>query len=335
MPADIALIGCGAIADNFYLPALEKRRELFKSVIVIDKSLPRAEAARARIGAAAATDDLHQVIDRIQGAIVATPHKFHTPLTLELLSHRKHVLCEKPLSDTAEEVDSIIAAAKSAGTQVAVNQTRRLWTPLAEVQRLIASGSIGKLESIEYSLGEEFGWPAETNTYFGTAAGGRGVLFDTGAHIIDLMCWWMGGEPELVSYQDDSRGGTEAVAKVEVRKGSVTAKVHLSWLSKLKNSYRVVGSDAILEGRAFDWSSYMRRDRSGRVKTIRTDKSREFSHFAEKLLMNFAAVMEGKERPTASPTDVRPAISIIDACYKHRTLLEEPWYDTYRRLAHV
>lgn len=334
-PPVIALVGCGAIADAFYLPALSKRADLRASLIVVDRNLERAESVRSRLGAASATDDHRTVLDRVQGAIVATPHHLHTPLTLEFVERGVHVLCEKPLSRTVAEVEQVVAAAAEHGVHVAVNHTRRLFSSFREIQRLIASGAIGELQEIDYVLGEPFGWPAETNTYFGVEAGERGVLFDTGAHIVDLVCWFMGGEPELVSYADDSRGGTEAVAKVTVRRAAATANIHLSWLSKLRNTYRIVGTEGSLEGRVYEWSSYTRRDRNGRAKSIRTDRAREFTHFADMLLDNFSAVVEGREVPIVSASDVRPAIALIDSCYARRARLEAPWYDACERLAHV
>jgi predicted dehydrogenase len=334
-PPTIALVGCGAIAENFYLPALDKRPDLASSLIVVDRNAERAEAVRARLGAAAAAQDYRDIVDRVQGAIIATPHHLHTPLTLDFVSHGVHVLSEKPLAATAAEVDQVVSAAAENRVHVAVNHTRRLFTSFQEVQRLTASGAIGELLEIDYVLGEPFGWPAETNTYFGAAAGGRGVLFDTGAHIVDLVCWFMGGEPELVSYEDDSRGGTEAVAKLTVRRGSASGNIHLSWLSKLRNSYRVVGTNGSLEGRVYEWSSYTRRDKRGRTKSIRTDKAREFTHFAEKLLANFTAVIEGRESPIVSAADVRPAVSLIETCYARRASMAAPWYDACQRLAHV
>ncbi len=189
----IALIGCGAIADAFYIPAFENRPDLVRTLVVVDKDATRAESVRARLGAAAAATDHHEVLGRVKGAIIATPHHLHTPLTLEFVRSGAHVLSEKPLANTAAEVDQVVAAAAEHGVRVAVNHTRRLFTSFQEVHRLIQTGAIGELREIDYPLGEPFGWPAETNTYFGKAAGGRGVLFDTGAHIIDQVCWFMGG----------------------------------------------------------------------------------------------------------------------------------------------
>jgi len=331
----IALVGCGAIAEAFYLPALRKRRDLVSSLTLVDKNRDRAEAVRNRLGAQDASGDHRSVLDRVDGAIIATPHHLHTPLTLEFVEHGVHVLCEKPLSETPEEVDQIVDAARRNGVEVAVNHTRRLFTSFQAVRRAIADGDVGELREIDYVLGEPFGWPAETNTYFGTEVGGKGVLFDTGAHIVDLVCWFLGGEPELVDYEDDSRGGTEAVARLELRRGAATARIHLSWLSKLRNTYRVVGTDGVLEGRVYEWSSYTHIDGSGRARSIKTDQAREFTHFADKLLTNFTAVMAGDEPPIVSGRDVRPAIAVIDACYAHRSLIDAPWYDACRRLTNV
>lgn len=334
-PPTIALVGCGAIAEAFYLPALQKRPDLLPSLILVDKDQGRAEAVRARLGAARAVSDHQEIAGQVQGAIVATPHRFHTPLTLDFVGRGVNVLCEKPISETAADVDRIIDAAAKNRVKVGVNHTRRLFTSFQEVKRLISQGAIGDLKEIDYVLGEPFGWPAETNTYFGVAAGGKGVLFDTGAHIVDLVCWFLGGEPEIVSYSDDSRGGTEAVAKVSLKLGAATARIHLSWLSKLRNTYKITGTKGALEGRVYEWSSFTRIDGSGKGKLVRTDKAREFTHFADKLLANFVRVLEGTEEPIVTPKDVRPAVSVIESCYARRAQLDEPWFDTGRRLAHV
>jgi predicted dehydrogenase len=333
----IALVGCGAIAEAFYIPALERSPDLVRSLVLVDRDLGRAEAIRARMGAARAVSDYRNILDQVRGAIVAVPHHLHTPLTLDFVSHGVHVLSEKPLSETAAEVDQVIEAASKNEVHVVVNHTRRLFTSFQEVQRLTTRGSIGDLREIDYALGDVFGWPAETNTYFGTAAGGRGVLFDTGAHIVDLVCWFMGGKPELVNYSDDARGGTEAVAELTVRRGSATAHIHLSWLSKLRNTYIVRGTEATLEGRVYESSTFTRRNRNGRARTIRTDKAREFTHFAEKLIENFVDCIEGRASPIVSALDVRPSVALIEECYAQRSpsASDRPWFDACERLAHV
>src|SRR3954462_14604324 len=99
----LALIGCGAVAEAFYVPALRKRPEVAHSLIVIDPDRSRAQALRERLGAAAALTDYREVLHRISGAMVLTPHHLHCPMALELARHGVAVLCEEPLADSAAE----------------------------------------------------------------------------------------------------------------------------------------------------------------------------------------------------------------------------------------
>jgi len=324
------------VAETFHIPALCKRPDLLRSLVLVDRDLERARAIRERIGAADAVADHSTVLDRIQGALITTPHGLHYPLTLDCIRAGVHVLCEKPLAESAQEVDEIVRAAADKGVLVAVNQTRRFFTSFQAVRNLIASGELGELREIDYELGEPFAWPAATATYFGVKSGGRGVLFDTGAHIVDLVCWWLGGQPELVDYADDSEGGTEAVAKISLRRGAATARVHLSWLSKLRNTYRVVGSRATVEGGVYEWSSYSIRRGSGRARKVRTDSaSRLLTDFPEMLLENFTRAMSGQEAPRVPASATRDSIAVIEACYANRKHLPAPWHDACERLAHV
>jgi len=326
MPAPrIALIGCGAVAEAFYVPALRKRAGLARSLVVVDPDRSRAEKMRASLGASEAVTDYRQVLGRVAGALVLTPHHLHVPITLELARHGVAVLCEKPLAETASEVDAIVETGRAQKVPVMVNQTRRLFPASREVRRLIAEGALGELRELHYELGAPFDWPAATPAYF---RGGRGVLFDTGVHVVDLVCWWLGGEPQIVDYADDSRGGTEAVARIRLRMGGVDAHIHLSWLTKLRNAYRIVGSKGCIEGGAYDLSSFRlngRRRSAGRAWQVYED-------FVAVLLDNFADVIAGRAEPLVSAADVRAAISVIDTCYAQRKALREPWHDAWQRL---
>lgn len=303
------------------------------SVTLVDRDLARARALAAELGAAGAVADHREVIGHVEGALVTTPHHLHHPITLDFLRAGTPVLCEKPLAENAREVDEIVAESASRNVPVAVNQTRRLFTSFQAVKRILDSGELGTVSEIDYELGEPFQWPAATATYFGAKAGGRGVLFDTGAHIIDLICWWLGAEPEIVDYTDDSHGGTEAVARIVLRHGPTTARIHLSWLTKLRNTYRITGTKGSLEGGVYEWSSYTRRDASGRTSKIRTDSSsRDLPDFMDILIANFAEVVAGRAAPLVSAADARAAIAVIDGCYARRKPFPEPWHDACRRL---
>lgn len=330
----IALIGCGAISEALHLPALARRHASVASrMVLVDRDTQRARALAERFGAGSVCADYREILDRVDGVIVAVPRHLHHPIVLECVRHGLPVLCEKPLCETPEHAREILAEAERAGVPVALNQTRRLFPSVQKVRELIESGAIGRPKRLEYVLGEVFDWPAASHSYFGAgASGGRGILLEQGAHIVDLVCWWLGGQPQLTSYRDDSYGGTEAVAELQLESAGCHARIHLSWLSKLENGYRVEGETGSLAGGVYDFGS-VQMSSGGRTRTVKTDwQPRDFSEFGPVLIGNFLDVVTRGARPLVSARDVLPSLEIIDACYRHRERFAMPWHDAWQRI---
>ncbi|MCP5990127.1 Gfo/Idh/MocA family oxidoreductase, partial [Klebsiella pneumoniae] len=51
--------------------------------------------------------------DAIDAVYIASPNSLHFPQTRLFLSHKKHVICEKPLASNLQEVEAAIAVAKA------------------------------------------------------------------------------------------------------------------------------------------------------------------------------------------------------------------------------
>jgi predicted dehydrogenase len=331
----IALIGCGAIATSFHLPALARNPAIRRGLVLVDPAAERAQELAERFGAASVSTDLGAVLGSIDGAIVAVPPHLHHPVALECLRNGVHVLCEKPLCEEPARARELVSAAEQAGVTLSLNQTRRLFPAFREVRRLLAEGQLGRLRKLDYVLGEPFDWPAASNSYFGANGGGKGVLLDTGAHVVDLVCWFLGGRPDLVEYRDDSSGGTEAVAEVKLVHQGCEARIRLSWLSKLENVYRIEGERGEIEGGVYEWGSYTLRPASGKPRKVSApQRVRGFQDVANALIDNFLEVIRGRAEPLVPGREVLPSIELIDACYSRRSRFELPWHDAFERLAH-
>ncbi len=50
--------------------------------------------------------------DAIDAVYIASPNSLHFPQTRLFLSHKKHVICEKPLASNLQEVEAAIACAR-------------------------------------------------------------------------------------------------------------------------------------------------------------------------------------------------------------------------------
>lgn len=333
VPPRIAVVGCGAIAELFHLPALRRHADVMARAVLVDPNTERAAELAKRFGAAGSAASLDEVIAQIDAALILTPPRLHFPLALRCLRQGKHVLCEKPLAESGAEVDELVRVAAEAGVAVVVNNTRRLIPAYQAVRERVANGSIGQVRRIAIAFGEPFDWPAAGDGYFGVKAGGKGVLADLGAHALDLACWWLGAEPSLAAYHDDSFGGTEAVAQVDLRAPGVTVSIRVSWLSKLSNTYRIEGSEAVLEGSLHDFEAFTVR-RGTQTTRERVDGAKPFAEYGNALLDNFIEVAAGRAAPLVSAADVRPSIGLIEACYANRRRFDVPWHEAYTRLLH-
>ena len=330
----IGVIGCGAIAEAFHIPALIRDQDVRGRLVLVDSNIDRARSLAATFGVSDVAEDYRQVLDGLDGAVVTVPHRLHFPIAVDCVRAGAHVLVEKPLCGTVEEAQLLIHTADDAGVSVSVNNMRRLFPSNQLVKALIDRGEIGAIREVDAEEGEPFEWPAASGAYFGAAAQGRGIVLDRGAHVLDLVCWLLDGEPTLVECLDDARGGTEAVAHLEFTHGRVRGRVTLSWLTKLRNTLRVTGERGTLEVGIYDWDSVWL-EKDGRRRTLRAPThGLKVDQLPNKVIASFLLAVGG-QRPAVSGAAVLPSLGMIQAYYATRSSFPMPWYDTFDRIAHV
>ena len=114
MTVTTALIGAGnrGVAAHGQGAARSEKLDL---IAVCDVDAERAEHAAERLGCEAVTDH-RQLLDRkdLQSVIIATGTKWHVPLALDFVRAGKHVLVEKPLSDSASAGRQLAEEARKA-----------------------------------------------------------------------------------------------------------------------------------------------------------------------------------------------------------------------------
>src|SRR5207244_7514574 len=82
-------------------------------------------------------DDVHIVT-------IALPHHLHERAVVDACSAGKHVFIEKPMADTVEECDRMIAAAEKAKAQLFVAHTQRYFASTIKAKELLHNGSLGR-----------------------------------------------------------------------------------------------------------------------------------------------------------------------------------------------
>ena len=335
-PLRIAVVGCGAIARSFHLPALAAIPGVADRLIVVDPDPGRVAAAQQEFRASRAATDHRQVLREADAAIVAVPQEFHVEVAMAFLRAGVPVLCEKPLATTLDEAKGLVAAADAAGVVLAVNNTRRFYPAVRAAREWIRSGRLGPIRRVEIHEGASFNWPLASGSTFGKGGTGKGVLQDVGAHALDMICSWLGERPRITRYLDDAMGGSEAVARVEFAGDGYAGVVHLSWLSRLPNAFRVAGEQATLEGSILAWDAIRLTAPGGRSRTVRLRPDvRSFPRVRDHVIANFLGAVRGECQPAVAGRDVLPSIAMIEECYRRREGFPMPWFHTAPEVSNV
>ncbi len=185
---------------------------------------------------------------QIEAVYIALPNHLHAEWTIRALAHGKHVLCEKPLALTFEEAQEVSSAAKKAQKQVGEAFMYRFHPQHAEVKRLLAQGTLGKLQLLElhyhYLLEDEDNIRAKKDT----AGGG---LFDVGCYGIDCARFLFEAQPQAVSGSwVIGKSGVDECASFQLffadgRVANITCGMNLP----RENRYTLYGTNGVIEVR--------------------------------------------------------------------------------------
>jgi xylose dehydrogenase (NAD/NADP) len=127
------------------------------------------------------------------------PNHLHAEWTIRAVEAGKHVLCEKPLALTLEEVDAIEAAAKKYHKVVVEAFVYRTHPQAAYVKKMIDSGKLGRVKLVRGSF--TYPQPAPEDIRLIPEMGGGG-LWDIGCYPLSYARSMLGVEPlEVFGWQ--------------------------------------------------------------------------------------------------------------------------------------
>ena len=153
---------------------------------------------------------------------VATPHSRHYEDMKLMISHGKHVLCEKSFTTDAQQAKEIFALAQEKGVFV----MEAFWTKLipvySDVERVIASGEIGEVTAVTAQYG--YTTAREARKFYAQLAGG--TLLDIGVYAIGFACMMLGYEfDQIQSHLIMNSVGTDAIDAIMLQKGAAVAQL--------------------------------------------------------------------------------------------------------------
>jgi predicted dehydrogenase len=343
-PLRVLIVGCGAVVEEYQGPAAQEAERM--GAIQVVGLVDRSEARLARCGKlfaqAQCFTDLGAACDA-DLALIATPARSHFPLASTLLQRGQHLLIEKPVCASTQEVRAMQAQADEAARMLAVGHFRRFFPAIETVRHMIANQTWGAVRRIVADEGGLFRWPAASAGFFTREEGGGGVTLDVGIHMLEILISWM-GEPELLSYADDAMGGVEINSRASMRwPGGAEGHVRLSWDVPLANRYRIEferatvtwrtgqATDLLIEIHGISEPQLMScRQRHGLGPEHSLPTYGYLGAFTAQWLDVAHAIRTGG-KPRVGTATAGAALALVETMYARKQLLDMPYLDESER----
>ena len=193
----VGIIGVGGIAGTHFPGWQESRHSEIAGLADLNGDVLRRVGEKLNV-AKRYTDPQELIADPDIDIIdICTPNMSHTPLAVAALNAGKHVLCEKPLAPTPQDIQKIIAARDKSGKELMVAQHFRFDGRAQALKAEIDSGVLGDVYHARCWMLRRAGLIATPGFVHKQLSGG-GPVIDIGVHILDLTLWMM-GEPKPVT----------------------------------------------------------------------------------------------------------------------------------------
>jgi predicted dehydrogenase len=146
----------------------------------------------------------------VDAVYIPLPNHLHLDWTIAAARAGKHVLCEKPLALSARDAERMVEACDREGVRLMEAFMYRLHPSWVAVRRLVASGRIGRLVSVQSWFGYFNDDPSNIRN---VRDYGGGALFDIGCYCVNLSRMLFGEEPLRVAsaIERDPIDGTDVL----------------------------------------------------------------------------------------------------------------------------
>jgi xylose dehydrogenase (NAD/NADP) len=151
----------------------------------------------------------------IDAVYIALPNHLHTEWAVRCADAGKHVLCEKPLALTTQEVDRMAQAAERNQVVIQEAAMMRFHPQTRYVRNLLEQGAIGEVRLVRGVF--TFVLEREGDIRWDPAMGG-GSLWDLGSYCVSFARAVLDAEPiEVSAMQTSSHGGIDTNLSAQMR----------------------------------------------------------------------------------------------------------------------
>jgi predicted dehydrogenase len=231
-------IGIGIVGYGYWGPNLVRNFASSESASVIgvsDLDPAKLSTCMRRHPEISTTSDFRELLrnPKVDAIAIATPVHTHFELAQAALNAGKHVLVEKPLAQTSDQVRRLVDEADRRGLTLMVDHTF-LYTPAVQkIRELMLQDQLGEVyyyDSIRSSLGL---FQSDVN-----------VIWDLAVHDLSIIQYLLDEDPIAVSATGSCHvaGSPESMAHITLFfESKCVAHVSVNWLSPIKVRQTFVG----------------------------------------------------------------------------------------------
>ena len=191
---DVGLVGFGLGGRAFHAPIIHAVPGL-RLAAIVQRS---GDSARQFYPDAKIVRDLDELLamPSISLIAIATPNETHFPFAKRCLQAGRHVVVDKPFTNTLAEAREIVEIARKQSRIVTVYQDRRFDGDFRTVTQMISREWLGRTVRFETAFDRCRPF-IKANSWKEKPAPGSGVFFDLGPHLVDQVLQLF-GPPETV-----------------------------------------------------------------------------------------------------------------------------------------
>lgn len=196
-----AFVGLGYFALTELLPGITRCKSC-KPVALVSGHPDKAKAVAEKYGIDSRNiynyDNYDSIKDnpQIDVVYIVLPNGMHAEYTVRAFAAGKHVMCEKPMANTAAECQQMIDAAKAAGKRLQIGYRMHWDAATLACIGALRKGDIGSIEIIEAETGFNVGDP--TQWRLNRKLAGGGCMMDIGIYSLSAARYLSGEEPTEV-----------------------------------------------------------------------------------------------------------------------------------------
>ncbi|HRI81986.1 MAG TPA: Gfo/Idh/MocA family oxidoreductase [Opitutaceae bacterium] len=186
----VIIVGCGSIGER-HLRCFQKTGRA--QVTACESAPALRETIAARYNVTVHADYAAALRGPGEAVVICTPAHLHVPFALQALAAGKHVLIEKPLSQSLANVDTLLQAHAASGRQAAVAYVYQVFPVLVQARDFLGRGELGAVKHVVLGSGQHFPTcrPAHAvpyaQTYYRDRRTGGGAIQDALTHVANWV----------------------------------------------------------------------------------------------------------------------------------------------------